>query len=139
MEGDQYEEYTEAEAEYDDDDDDNEEDDEEDKEDEEEQEEEDAQPQMDKMRRSEFFHVSLRLHANLTHTRPKKGLAHVSFEKLAQIKSKMGMEKEDEQSTKKKISKDQILKDLEGAASQLKKKDRVKKSKAEMKRADKHR
>lgn len=41
---------------------------------------------------------------------------------------------------KKKVSKAQILKDLEGAASQLKKKDKkLKKSDQEMKRESKHR
>ncbi|KAG1460584.1 hypothetical protein G6F46_011018 [Rhizopus delemar] len=69
----------------------------------------------------------------------KRDLAHVSFEQLAEINNKI---ESNDQTGKKKISKAQILKDLEGAVGSLnkkKKKDKVKLSKEEMKRENKHR
>ncbi|RCH85393.1 rRNA bioproteinsis protein rrp36 [Rhizopus azygosporus] len=67
----------------------------------------------------------------------KRDLAHVSFEQLAEINNKMGV---NDTLEKRKVSKAQILKDLEGAVSQLKKKDKkLKKSDQEMKRESKHR
>ncbi|KAG2192676.1 hypothetical protein INT46_006827 [Mucor plumbeus] len=68
----------------------------------------------------------------------KRDLAHVSFEQLADLKGKMG-EKEFVKEDKKKISKDQILKDLKGAAGKLKKTNKVKLTKQDMKRESKHR
>lgn len=71
-------------------------------------------------------------------------LAHVSFEQLAEIKGKMGMKEfsnttATKQTDKPKISKDQILKDLKGAAGKLKKTNKVKLTKEDMKRESKHR
>ncbi|KAG1467369.1 hypothetical protein G6F56_004452 [Rhizopus delemar] len=66
----------------------------------------------------------------------KRDLAHVSFEQLAEINGKM---ESSDQGGKKKISKAQILKDVEGAAGKLKKKNKVKLSKDDMKRENKHR
>ncbi|KAI8063347.1 uncharacterized protein B0P05DRAFT_555538 [Gilbertella persicaria] len=63
----------------------------------------------------------------------KRDLAHVSFEQLTEIKGKMEPNHE-----KKKISKAQILQDLKGAASKIKK-PKSKLSKEEMKRENKHR
>ncbi|KAG2212337.1 hypothetical protein INT47_001697 [Mucor saturninus] len=72
----------------------------------------------------------------------KRDLAHVSFEQLAEIKGKMGMKEfSNDKVVKKKsttVSKEQILKDLKGAAVKLKKNDRVKRTKADMKRESKH-
>ncbi|KAI8991596.1 hypothetical protein BDF20DRAFT_845435 [Mycotypha africana] len=69
----------------------------------------------------------------------KRDLAHVSFEQLADVKGKMGEKEFSDNSKVKKISKDQILKDLEGAVKKIKKTNKVKLSKEEMKRKDKHR
>lgn len=72
-------------------------------------------------------------------------LAHVSFEQLAEIKGKMGMKEfsKDKVDNKKKtttaVSKEQILKDLKGAAGKLKKTSKVKRTKEDMKRECKHR
>lgn len=71
-------------------------------------------------------------------------LAHVSFEQLAEIKGKMGMKEfsntvPTKKTDKPKISKDQILKDLKGAAGKLKKTNKVKLTKEDMKRESKHR
>ncbi|KAI8637139.1 hypothetical protein BD408DRAFT_425061 [Parasitella parasitica] len=68
----------------------------------------------------------------------KRDLAHVSFEQLADLKGKMG-EKDFAKQDKKKISKDQILKDLKGAAGKLKKTNHVKLAKQDMKRESKNR
>ncbi|GAN07042.1 ribosomal RNA processing protein 36 homolog isoform X1 [Mucor ambiguus] len=68
----------------------------------------------------------------------KRDLAHVSFEQLADLKGKMG-EKGFVKDEKKKISKDQILKDLKGAVGKLKKTNKVKLTKQDMKRESKHR
>ena len=65
-------------------------------------------------------------------------LAHVSFEQLAEIKGKMGM-KDHSHDKKSKISKEQILKDLKGAATKIKKTNKVKLTKDDMKRENKHR
>lgn len=66
-------------------------------------------------------------------------LAHVSFEQLADLKGKMGEKGFVKEDSKKKISKDQILKDLKGAVGKLKKTNRVKLTKQDMKRESKHR
>ncbi|CEP07660.1 hypothetical protein [Parasitella parasitica] len=68
----------------------------------------------------------------------KRDLAHVSFEQLADLKAKMG-DNESVKQEKKKISRDQILKDLKGAAGKLKKDSRVKLLKQDMKRENKNR
>ncbi|KAI8082468.1 hypothetical protein BDF21DRAFT_382091 [Thamnidium elegans] len=72
----------------------------------------------------------------------KRDLAHVSFEQLAEIKGKMGMtEFSNDKVSKKKttgVSKDQILKDLKGASVKLKKANKVKRTKEDMKRENKH-
>jgi hypothetical protein len=66
----------------------------------------------------------------------------VSFEQLAEIKGKMGMKEFSSNAATKdkpKVSKDQILKDLQGAAGKLKKPNKVRLSKEQMKRESKHR
>ncbi|KAG0176319.1 hypothetical protein DFQ29_006284 [Apophysomyces sp. BC1021] len=78
----------------------------------------------------------------------KRNLAHVSFEQLAEIKSKMGMKEFSKarrgqaatESSQKRgpISRDQILKDVKGAVGQLKKTDKIKRTKEDMKRSSKH-
>lgn len=66
----------------------------------------------------------------------------MSFEQLAEIKGKMGMtEFSNDKVSKKKttsVSKDQILKDLKGASVKLKKANKVKRTKEDMKRENKH-
>ncbi|KAL7315049.1 rRNA biogenesis protein rrp36 [Mucor circinelloides] len=123
-ESEQEEEYTYANDSQDEDDDDlnqseDEDDEEEDEEDEEDEEEEE-----------EYKAAQL--------AKIKRDLAHVSFEQLADLKGKMG-EKEFVKDEKKKISKDQILKDLKGAVGKLKKTNKVKLTKQDMKRESKHR
>ena len=72
-------------------------------------------------------------------------LAHVSFEQLAEVKGKMGMKEfsnDKPDKTKKKgaaVSKEQILKDLKGAAGKIKKTNKIKLTKEDMKRESKHR
>jgi ribosomal RNA-processing protein 36 len=93
-------------------------------EEEEEEEEEDSEDEQEKAREL---------------AKMKRDLAHVSFEQLAEINNKI---ESSDQTGKKKISKAQILKDLEGAVGSLnkkKKKDKIKLSKEEMKRENKHR
>lgn len=74
--------------------------------------------------------------------RMKREIAHVSFEQLAEIKAKMGMKEfsNDKPDRKKSsaVSKEQILKDLKGAAGKLKKPTKVKLTKEDMKRENKH-
>ncbi|KAG1154214.1 hypothetical protein G6F37_009652 [Rhizopus arrhizus] len=97
---------------------------EEEEEDSEEEEEEDSEDEQEKAREL---------------AKMKRDLAHVSFEQLAEINNKI---ESSDQTGKKKISKAQILKDLEGAVGSLnkkKKKDKIKLSKEEMKRENKHR
>ncbi|KAG1203460.1 hypothetical protein G6F35_012071 [Rhizopus arrhizus] len=97
---------------------------EEESEEEEEEEEEDSEDEQEKAREL---------------AKMKRDLAHVSFEQLAEINNKI---ESSDQTGKKKISKAQILKDLEGAVGSLnkkKKKDKSKLSKEEMKRENKHR
>ncbi|KAI8993187.1 hypothetical protein BDB01DRAFT_314040 [Pilobolus umbonatus] len=74
----------------------------------------------------------------------KRGLAHVSFEQLSELKNKLGEEELRSKYDKVKkgksgISKEQILKDLKGAAKKIKKTNKVKLTKDDMKRESKHR
>lgn len=66
----------------------------------------------------------------------------MSFEQLAEIKGKMGMKEfSNDKAPKKKtagVSKEQILKDLKGASKKLKKTNKVKLTKEDMKRENKH-
>lgn len=79
----------------------------------------------------------------------KRSLAHVSFEQLAEVQSKMGMKEfskaraggvDKTESTKnvRSVSKAQILEDVKGAVSKLDKGARIRRKKSDMKRASKH-
>lgn len=87
------------------------------------------------------------VHFSLTR---KLGLAHVSFEQLAEVQDKMGMKEfskaraggvDKTESTKnvRSVSKAQILEDVKGAVSKLDKGARIRRTKNDMKRANKHR
>ena len=65
-------------------------------------------------------------------------MAHVSFEQLADVKSKMEGEEDDDLSTTRKISKEQIMRDVKGAVNKLGK-DRIRRTKRDMKRDNKYR
>ncbi|KAG2226779.1 hypothetical protein INT45_005744 [Circinella minor] len=66
----------------------------------------------------------------------KRSLAHVSFEQLADVKSKMEGE-ENDLSSARKISKEQIMRDVKGAVNKLGK-DRIRRTKRDMKRDNKY-
>ena len=66
-----------------------------------------------------------------------EGLAHVSFEQLADVKSKIEGE-ENDLSAARKISKEQIMRDVKGAVNKLGK-DRIRRTKRDMKRDNKYR
>ncbi|KAJ8657918.1 hypothetical protein O0I10_006446 [Lichtheimia ornata] len=79
----------------------------------------------------------------------KRSLAHVSFEQLAEVQDKMGMKEfskaraggvDKTESTKnvRSVSKAQILEDVKGAVSKLDKGARIRRTKNDMKRANKH-
>ncbi|KAI9315536.1 hypothetical protein BX666DRAFT_1956555 [Dichotomocladium elegans] len=69
----------------------------------------------------------------------KRSLAHVSFEQLAEVQSKLKNNGEDSSRNIRSVSKAQILEDLKGAAGKLKKPSRGKRrTKEDMKRDSKH-